>query len=145
MRKGFTLVETLITIGIMAMLATISVVSFGNYTKRESLYASSSALSATIREARSRTLASLGGYAYGVKIDADRFTLFKGTTFSSSTADASYIFPSSVRASTTVNTFVFARVTGNSSASGTIDIYLASDPAVKKSFLLELTGLVTIQ
>ena len=142
--KGFTLVEIIVAITILGLMAGISLTAFSGFLKRENLSSDASALAGALREARSRTLASVKGSQYGVKIDADRFTIFQGSSFSAETADAPFIFSNSVRASTTIPVIVFARVTGNSNASGTIDVYLAGSPDVKRSVRVGTTGLVNI-
>ncbi len=141
---GFTFIEVLVTVAIVAVLTTVSVVSFSTYLRRENLLANRSALLSGLREARSRTLASIGGSQYGVKIDADRFTVFPGSTFSSSTADASYMFSQGVKITTTIPVVVFTRVTGNASASGTIEMFLTNDPETKKLVYVQNTGLINI-
>lgn len=142
--KGFSLAELIVASAIIALMATLSVVSFSNFLKRDSLLANSSALAAAIREARSKTLASVKGQQYGVKIDADRFTPFMGSSFASSTSDTPYIFASGLWASTNIPVIVFARVTGTTAASGTIDLYLAGDPGTRKTVGVQGTGLVDI-
>jgi prepilin-type N-terminal cleavage/methylation domain-containing protein len=143
-KHGYSLVEVIVSITIIGILGTISVTSFGNFLKRDNLSSNAVALASALRDARTRTLASIKGLQYGVKIDADRFTVFPGPTFSTSTADAPFLFSNAVWAGNSLTSVLFTRVTGNSSASGTIDIYLRTDPSVKKSVQIEGTGLVNI-
>lgn len=144
---GFSLVELLIAIAIFVMLGALSVQSFANFSRSKGLATSASVLASALRDARSRTLASVGGSQYGVKVDTDRFTLFKGATFSSSTPEnQTTMLLGGVMASTSMPIVVFDRVTGLSSASGTIDLYLprAFGGAVK-TVSIERTGIVNIQ
>lgn len=144
--SAFTLVELLATLSILGLLVALSLSAFANFNRREAIHASSTALAAALRDARARTLASVAGSQYGVKVDADRFTFFQGSTFSSSTASSTaFIYSAGVRASSTISTFVFERVTGNSSASGTIDIYQPASSAVAKKVRVQTTGLVSIE
>lgn len=143
-KKGFTLVEMIIAISIIGIMSAISVTTFSNFLKRDNLSSNASALANGIREARSRTLASIKGQQYGVKIDADRFTIFSGSSFSTSTADNSYLFAYGVQANTSIPVVIFSRVTGTTAASGTIDLYLTSNPQTKKTVGLQGTGLVNL-
>lgn len=142
--RGYSLAEMVVISGILVIFAGMSVASIGNLMKRENLSSNAVSLAAALRDARSRTLASIKGLQYGVKVDADRFTVFPGPTFSTSTADAPFMFSKSVSAVTSIPTVLFSRVTGKSSASGTIDLYIRSNGSLKKSIQVESTGLVNI-
>lgn len=144
--KGFSVVETLVTIGILGLLLGVSLVSFATFNRREAVSAHTAALVEALRDARARTLASVGGSQYGVKVDSDRFTFFQGSTFSSSTPENNvFVFTGGVRASSSVSTFVFERVTGNSSASGTIDVYQPSSNPTLKRVRVQSTGLASLE
>lgn len=143
---GFTVVEMLASMAILGMLFALSLSAYASFNRREAVHASSTALAAALRDARARTLASVAGSQYGVKVDADRFTFFQGSTFSSTTAsNNTFIYSSGVRASSSISTFIFERVTGNSSASGTIDIYQPASSIAVRHVKVQTTGLVSIE
>ncbi len=142
---GFTLVELLVSIFIIGLMLGISVVSFSNFLRHESVSSDAASLAAALREARSRTLGSIQGLSYGVKIDTDKFTLFPGPDFSASTAETPILFGTGVVASTSLSVVLFQRVTGTAVASGTIDIRLSSDSSAKKTVVIQGTGLVSVQ
>lgn len=144
--NGFSVIELLVSIGILGLLLGVSITSFVSFTRKDSVLATATAIAESLRDARARTLASVAGSQYGVKVDADRFTFFQGSTFSSSTPNNNtFIFSSGVRASSTMSTFVFERVTGNSSASGTIDVYQAPSINIVKHIRVQTTGLVSTE
>ncbi|MEN9621805.1 MAG: hypothetical protein RLZZ67_239 [Candidatus Parcubacteria bacterium] len=144
--KGFSVIELLATIAILGLLFAVSASSFARFNRREAVLANASAIAASLRDARARTLASVAGSQYGVKVDANSFIFFQGSTFASSTnTNISYSYGSGVKASSSISTFVFERVTGNSSASGTIDVYQVSAPGVSKRVKVQSTGLVSIE
>jgi len=144
--KGFTVTELLVSIAILGFLLGVSITSFVSFSRHDSVLAATTAVTQALRDARARTLASVAGSQYGVKVDADRFTFFQGSTFSSSTPNNStFLFSAGVKASSTLSTIVFERVTGNSSASGTIDIYQASSVTILKHIRVQTTGLVSIE
>lgn len=144
--KGFTFVEVLVTLGIIAIVMGVSITSFVSYSKKQSLEAGTAALVAALRDARAQTLASVGGTQYGVNIEQRQFTFFQGSSYStSSPSNEPFVFGSHVVASSTRPYFVFQRITGNAVASGTIDVYLDSDPSTKRSVKVEATGIIDIE
>ncbi|MEK7596655.1 MAG: prepilin-type N-terminal cleavage/methylation domain-containing protein [Patescibacteria group bacterium] len=144
--SAFTLMEVLVVLAITTIIATISVASFAEFSKREALDASATAIVAGLRDARAETLASVGGLQYGIAVSPDKFIFFQGTTYDSlATTNKIFNFSPYVRASSSISTVVFQRLTGNSTASGTIDVYLISDPTVKRTISIGGTGFVNIQ
>jgi prepilin-type N-terminal cleavage/methylation domain-containing protein len=144
--KGFTMIEIMISLAILALIVGVSAISFANFSRKSALDASATALATALREARAKTLASVGSDQYGVKVDGDRFTLFRGASFSSSTpGNSEFLFAGQVRASSSPNVFVFRKVTGNAGSSGMIELYLTGSPTTKKTIQVEPTGLANIQ
>ncbi len=144
--QGFSVPELIVSIGIIALLAGVSLTSFSSVSKSQALDASTASIVFALRDARSRTIASVGGSQYGVAIEPSRYILFHGSSYSpSASSNVVTQLSSLVRASSTAAVFTFERVTGNSSASGTIDVYLSSDFDVKKTVRVQATGLVDIQ
>jgi prepilin-type N-terminal cleavage/methylation domain-containing protein len=144
--QGFSLLEMIVSIGVGLLILSVTIVGFVEYNRREAVKSESIAVAEALRDARAKTLASVGASQYGIKIDSDRYTFFKGGTFSSSTpGNITFIFSPWVRASSTISTFVFQRVTGNSSASGTIDVYIAPAAKILRTIYIQSTGLVSLQ
>jgi prepilin-type N-terminal cleavage/methylation domain-containing protein len=145
-KRGYTVVELLVVLGVLGMLAGLSMVGFANFSKKEALDAGAAALIAGLRDARAQTLASVGGSQYGISVSTTSFAFFKGATYdSAATTTSVFKFSSYVRASSTEPVFVFQRITGNAVASGTIDVYTVSDPTVKKTIRVEATGIIDIE
>lgn len=144
--KGYTVMELLVVIAVLAILAGLSMAGFSNFSKKEALDAGATALIAGLRDARAQTLASVGGSQYGINVSTTSFSFFKGSTYDAAASTTSvFRFSSYVRASSTQASFVFQRITGNAVASGTIDVYMASDPTIKKTIQVEATGIIDIE
>ena len=144
--RGYTVMELLVVIAVLAILAGLSMAGFSNFSKKEALDAGATALIAGLRDARAQTLASVGGSQYGIHVSTTTFSFFKGSTYDAGSPSTSvFKFSSYVRASSTLSDFVFQRITGNSVASGTIDVYMASDPSIKKTIQVEATGIIDIE
>ncbi|MFA6158686.1 MAG: prepilin-type N-terminal cleavage/methylation domain-containing protein [Candidatus Paceibacterota bacterium] len=145
-RHGFSLPELIVSVTVIALLAILSIEAFFSFSKTQALDASVSSIVLALRDARARTLAGVAGNQHGVKVESNRYTVFRGSSFAADVASNEVFMMSSfVFASSSTDSFVFERVTGNSLASGTIDVYLASDPATRKTISVQGTGLVDIQ
>ncbi len=145
-KRGYTVMELLVVLAVLGTLAGLSMAGFANFSKKEALDAGAAALIAGLRDARAQTLASVGGSQYGINVGTTSFSFFKGSSYNpAATTTSVFKFSSYVRASSTQSSFVFQRITGNAVASGTIDVYMASDPSVKKSIRVEATGIIDIE
>ena len=71
MSKGFTLVELLLVIAILAIIAYFSITYFGGYESKTSLDSATSEISSYLQQARSKSMAQEKGKAWGVKFDSD--------------------------------------------------------------------------
>jgi len=86
----------------------------------------------------------VGGSQYGVHIDSDKFILFQGSVFSPlSQTNKEYRLSPFIRATSTVPTLVFQRVTGSVASPGVITLYGASDAQLKKNITIQGTGVVS--
>ncbi len=145
-KRGYTVMELLVVMAVLATLAGLSMAGFANFSKKEALDAGAAALIAGLRDARAQTLASVGGSQYGINVATTSFSFFKGPTYNpAATSTSVFKFSSYIRASSTQSSFVFQRITGNAAASGTIDVYMASDPTIKKTIRVEATGIIDIE
>jgi prepilin-type N-terminal cleavage/methylation domain-containing protein len=143
---GFTLAETLVVIAIVSLISALSLTSFASLSRNEALSANTAALATRLRDARARTLASVGGTQYGVKIATTSITFFRGASYDPSTSTNDVFSLSNyVNASSSIQTIIFERLTGNASASGTIEMYLVSNPSIKKTVMVQTSGLVNVQ
>jgi hypothetical protein len=150
MRKGLaagvSLIELVITLGLGVLLLGVGISSYVEFSKREALDAGAAAIAGGLRDARAQTLASVGGSQYGLRIEDGGFVLFKGSSYVPGAAGNEIFYWSShLKASSTPGIFVFYRITGNAVASGTIDLYIASDPEKKRTITIGSTGLVNVQ
>lgn len=136
MNKGFTLVELLIVVAIIASLILVSLNMYGNLQASTQLNENTSQLVQVIRTAREQSLAGWNNNQHGVFIllatsTADQYTLYQGASYATRTAsfDRTTIMDNALNLSATGFVLTsgnidinFSQGTGLPSATGTIII-----------------------
>ena len=123
---AFTVVEALISVAILALLATFIVSGLSSYRETAALDQAVDEALELLREARARTLASEGGRSFGVYFASTSATLFPGGVYGPGdpgnivVALPPGVTISAVSLSTSTASVVFERLTGESPASGTV-------------------------
>lgn len=86
--KGFTLIEILITIFLIAILASFFVSVGLNFYKSQQLDTQTQAIIQTLRRAQSKAMSVEMDSSFGVYLTSDNYTLFKGDSYA--TRDIQY-------------------------------------------------------
>ncbi|MEK7567222.1 MAG: prepilin-type N-terminal cleavage/methylation domain-containing protein [Patescibacteria group bacterium] len=146
--KGFTALEILVSLAIMALLVVVSIGSFSKVQNTMYLDGAVESVSSLIREARSRTLASDGGSQFGVYFETKRAALFRGVSFSEGEPDNKvYNLPDKaeiININFPANSVVFKRMTGDTEVLGDVSIKLKNASNVKKILINEV-GLIYVE
>lgn len=144
--KGFSLVEILLALSIIAVIAVVGVTSFSNYNTEKALSLEAEKVVSLLVKARSLSLSAKGGDVYGVHFDTDKAVLFKGTSYSAGTAgNQAQQLNSAVRISATVLAgggaeVVFRKLTGTTAQSGTVTLALVKNGSLTKTVTITATG-----
>ena len=147
-RRAFTLIETLVAIAIMVMLAVVVVFSLAHKKGESSLDADVLKVKTVLAEARSDTLSGKEASAYGVHFGTDTVTLFKGTTYSSTSPDNELfqlnddIEISSISLAGGGSDLVFRRLTGATDTPGSITLQIKTDSAKTATITVNAVGTV---
>lgn len=121
MKKGFTLIELVVVMGIFALIAGISSVGFFTTYAQSNLGAAEDVLMADLKTAQSRAMSGLGQNGaslpgWGLKITGSgEYKIFPGTTYdSSNTGNLATTLAQGVTISTTLPTsqIAFTRSSG---------------------------------
>jgi prepilin-type N-terminal cleavage/methylation domain-containing protein len=147
-QKGFTLMEILVVLGILAILTTIGMTSFRNSSVRVNLEQQSAIALSLVEEARNNSLASLNNSEYGIRFSSTTVTLFQGKTYSSGASNKTHVFTNGVYASpiniSGGNDIYFNRLTGEPSATGTVTFKITADQSLFKVLIINGTGIIEI-
>lgn len=146
-RTGFTIVEIIAVIAITVLLMGIVAVSFRSLNERSVLDGAVNESLSALADARSSTLASIGGSQYGVHFETNSVTIFTG---------ASYVPGAAANRTTTLSPLVeisgitlagggsdviFERLTGATTQSGTITLRLTGDVSQTRVIRIEPSGI----
>lgn len=146
---GFTIIETLIVIVVLAVIATVVVASFNLFKEDRALEGAAEGLVSTLEQARSQTLSFKNQAIYGVHFDANQYVLFQGNVYDPAAGtNVTFHLPEEVQLSAWVlegggNEVIFDRLTGATSEFGTVTLSLKSRPANTKTVTILATGLVS--
>ena len=144
--RGFSLVEVLVVIVILGLMLSIVV---GSFSSSSGLNGPVEQALTVFSDARNRTIAGRDLSQFGVHIEADRLTLFKGTSFTAGAAGNEVsLFDSSVEVVNVALTggasdVIFKRLRGDTLQSGSFVIRLKNNNAVSKTITIGTAGIVS--
>lgn len=141
MLRGFTLIEILLSLSMMAVIAAFSLPVAQNYQLRSGLHVAKDTTAQQLRRAQSLSIAGEGDDTWGVAIQNGSVTLFKGSSYAS--RDTSYDEVNAIQTSITtsgISEVVFTRITGEPSTTG--DINLESAASQTEIITVQSNGLI---
>lgn len=123
--NGFTLIEVLLSIVLIATLAAISVPVYQSFQTRNDLDIAATTVTQSLRRAQVLSQAVERDSSWGLKVTDENITIFKGTSFDArdSGFDESFDLPKSVELDQDALTeVVFSKLQGLPQESGTITL-----------------------
>lgn len=152
-KKGFTLIEILVVLGILAIITTLIFNTFVDFRRKKALEADTKMVVEVLIEARNQTLTSQNSSQYGVHFSLSpvpQIVLFAGATYVAN-AVTNKVYPlastDNILTVTLVgggSNIVFNRLTGETNQSGTI-ILSSPSLSVTKSVTIYKTGSIESQ
>lgn len=146
--KGFTLVEIIVIITITVLIVGGITASFSVFSNNKILEVTASEVLSELDEARALTLASYDNTVYGLHIESDKITIFKGSIYSPIDVDNKITKLSARISISNISLFdggddiVFQRLTGKTNNYGALTISLVSDPAKTKIITIQESGII---
>lgn len=147
--RGFSLLEIVVALGILSLLAGLGIRSFFSARAAQDLDHAVSEITALLREARSRTLASEGSTVFGVFFLADRAALFRGETYAEGEPAEKTVFIPARTEIAAINLSgsqtVFRRLVGNAEPAGDVTVRLRGTFDSSRLIIINVDGLVYVQ
>lgn len=139
--RGFTLLEVLLSVALIAILTGISVPSFHLLMVSNDLDNTSNNLVQSLRRARGLSRAVDGDVSWGVNINSVNITLFKGSSFVNRDTNSDEIFemPGNVTPSG-IGEVVFEKFSGNPQTTG--DIILKTSNNESRNITINPKGMI---
>lgn len=150
-KKGFSLVELIIVISIAMILTAISISTFFSVSDQQSLEKDVNYSISLVEKARLQTVNSKDNSQFGVRFSSSSVILFQGLTYvAGSSTNTVFTFSpkveiSSINLSGGVQNIIFEKITGKSSATGTVNFRLKSNQNSSTTVVVYKTGLVETQ
>lgn len=121
MRRGFTLIEMMLSVGIMSLLAALALPLYATFASRNNLAVTAQSLASMLRRAEVYARANYGDNQWGVNIQSSAVTLFQGTSYATrnSGLDETLTIPGGVSSSYSGD-IVFSKLSGAPSTTATI-------------------------
>lgn len=149
--KGFTIIEVVIVIVILAVLTAMAITSFSGFRQNQLLNSDVNKAISVINEARSKTLSSQDFSQYGVHFEASQIVVFKGATYVASSPDnatstlSSFIEISGISLNGGGSDVVFQKLTGKTDNYGTITFRVKANTGKTKMISIKSTGITDVQ
>lgn len=149
-RRGFTLVEILVAIGLMGLIASLILVPFSDFRSRKTLDAAVEEMLAAFSQAHLDTISSKNDQQYGVHISADQVVYFVGPTYATGTA-TNIIYPLhsaieivNISLSGGGSDVLYQRLSGTTNQSGTFQLRPKSKPTMVATVTINGTGATSL-
>ncbi|MFH1461226.1 MAG: prepilin-type N-terminal cleavage/methylation domain-containing protein [Patescibacteria group bacterium] len=149
-QRGFTFIETLIALAVIALIITITISSYRYFEKNTELENTAQKIVSVLKSAQTKTLASEQASQYGVHFENDKYILFKGDTHQPEADDnIDYQLPNRLEiVNISLNgegaDVVFQRINGQTEQNGTIDLRIISQPSKLETVNIHSTGQIEL-
>lgn len=153
MKKGFTLIETIVIICILVILISIAIPVMNSIGDKSSLENIVIEVVNSLKLAKARTIGSEGDSPWGIYFNTTtpyKYIVFQGTNYDSrdTTLDESHALPKNIMFSSLnldggVEEIVFDKVTGKTGAFGTVILDYETGTSEPKTVYIENSGNVS--
>lgn len=145
--QGFTLLEIIISVGVLTLISGLALVSFINSRNVREVATSGQDVISVLRLAQSKSIGGEDNSAWGIHLEQGQAVLFRGTSYIGATFTQS--FPLSARLEIANialigggSDVVFKRITGRTDNSGSFEVRVRSATTISFSVSIDGSGKV---
>ncbi len=152
-KRGFTAIEILLVIAILGILATLGQMSYSVWLKKVQVNTSVEQIRSALIRTQQQAVAAEGGTAWGIHLEADRYTIFATTNYDPVSplnktkilTGVNILQPETSLSDGNVGysqNVVFEKFTGRTINTGTITVAVATDPTVTRDLIITFFGAI---
>ncbi len=121
--RGFTLLEMLLSVAILALLAGLGAPIYQSFQVRDDLDIAANTIAGSLRRAQVLSQAVAGDTSWGLSVQSGAITLFRGASYASRSANFDEVFdlPGSIVPSG-ISEIVYDKFTGEPQVTGTVTL-----------------------
>lgn len=121
-QRGFTLIEMLLSVAVIALLTGLSVPVYATFNARNDLDISEQSTVEALRRAQTYARSVEGDSQWGVSIQTDKAVLFKGASYATRNAAFDETTTYGAGVNSTASEVVFAKLSGAPSTTGSVTL-----------------------
>lgn len=144
-RRGFTLLEILISISVLTLISGMALVSFVNSRNVREAVVSGQDIISVLRLAQSKSIGGEDNSAWGVHLEQGQAVLFRGTSYAGATFTQNFPVPARLEIADITLTgggsdVIFKRITGRTDQAGSFTARIRSATSVAFSVSIDGSG-----
>lgn len=150
-KRGFTTIEILVVLGIMALLGSVVLSAFGEYRSRQAKDAVVEGALSLLAEARLDTISSKYDDTYGIRLKSNEVIYFKGATYPGDTDvnNIHFAVPTSIELGSVTlagggDQIFYQRLSGKTDQYGTFEVRVKNNPSIRTIITISQTGASSI-
>ncbi len=151
LKKGFSLLEIIIIIGIIGLICSVIVISSARQISYYSLEKTSNSVASLLEKGQNRARNSYNGVKHSVRIESSQAVLFEGTSYSAGAATNEILtYDNNINiGETSLNgggsTITFEKVTGTTNQYGSIRFEVINASTSSSTLRIGETGIIQVQ
>ncbi|MFA6552960.1 MAG: GspH/FimT family pseudopilin [Patescibacteria group bacterium] len=142
---GFSLIELLIVIGVLVLVAGLSIPFYQSFQVSSNLDNTTGEVTSALRRVQGMAMGSQQWSPWGIHLESRRYILFAGAAYAAGDpTNEVFTIPQNITISTTTGTdIIFSRVKGETSNTGTVTLRSSNNES--STLTINSQGIINVQ